>query len=210
MECSVNCLNNTCNSSTGSCIYGCQEGFYGGECDRDCDSCPTQCDRMTGQCIGECPEGRFGEFCNKTCSEDCKNKCNKTTGSCEEGCVLGNFGDFCNKTCDAQCLSSCDHKTENIKPMQDSCLENLSTLIGVCVILSISVVVNGCTITWILRHIGCKQRDVTRQKTKGDSHSNDVVSQQEIYDTAEDNAGYQELGQISGPSHYDQLQRSQI
>lgn len=209
MECSVNCLNNTCNSSNGSCIYGCQEGFNGEECGRDCDSCPTQCDRKTGQCIGECPEGRFGEFCNKTCSEDCKNKCNKTTGSCEEGCVLGNFGDFCNKTCDAQCLSSCDQETENIKPMQDSCSENLSILIGVCVVLSISVVVNGCTIAWILRHIGCKQRDVTRQKTKGDSHSNDVVSQQEIYDTAEDNAGYQELGQISGPSHYDQLQRSQ-
>lgn len=48
-----------------------------------------------------------------------------------------------------------------------------------------------------------------RQKTNGDSHSNDFVSQQGIYDTAEDNAGYQELGQVSGPSHYDQLQRSQ-
>lgn len=115
MECSVNCLNNTCNSSNGSCMYGYQEGFYGEECGRDSDSCFTQCDRKTGQCIGECPEGRFGEFCNKTCSEDCKNNCNKTTGSCEEGCVLGNFGDFCNKTCDAQCLSSCDQKTENSK-----------------------------------------------------------------------------------------------
>lgn len=47
-----------------------------------------------------------------------------------------------------------------------------------------------------------------RQKTNGDSHSNDFVSQQGIYDTAEENAGYQELGQVSGPSHYDQLQAS--
>lgn len=35
-----------------------------------------------------------------------------------------------------------------VKPMQDSCTENLSILIGVCVVLCISVVVNGCTITW--------------------------------------------------------------
>lgn len=62
-----------------------------------------------------------------------------------------------------------------------------------------------CIFCRILRHNWCKQRDVTRQKSKGDSHSNDFVSQQGIYNTAEDNAGYQELGQVSGPSHYDQL-----
>lgn len=92
-----------------------------------------------------------------------------------------------------------------VKTRQDSCTENLSILIGVCVVLCISVVVNGCTITWILRHNWCKQRDVTRQKTTGDSHSNDFVLQQGIYETTEDNAGYQELGQVSEPSHYDQL-----
>lgn len=35
-----------------------------------------------------------------------------------------------------------------VKPRQDSCTEILSILIGVCVVLCISVVVNGCTITW--------------------------------------------------------------
>ncbi|XP_065945076.1 scavenger receptor class F member 2 [Magallana gigas] len=205
LECDDSCVNNTCNNTTGSCMYGCQQRFYGDQCDIDCNSCPTGCDRITGQCIGDCPVGMFGEFCTKTCSEYCKNRCNKSTGSCEGGCVFGKFGDFCNETCDDRCLSCCESRTENIKPRQDSCTENLSILIGVCVILCISVLVNGCTITWILRHNWCKQRDVTRQKSKGDSHSNDFVSQQGIYNTAEDNAGYQELGQVSGPSHYDQL-----
>ncbi|XP_052692845.1 multiple epidermal growth factor-like domains protein 10 [Crassostrea angulata] len=209
LECADSCVNSTCNNYTGSCMYGCQEGFYGDQCDRDCYSCPTGCDRITGECIGDCPVGRFGKLCNKPCSKDCKNRCNKNTGSCEEGCVFGNIGDFCNETCDDRCLSCCDSKTDNIKPRQDSCTENLSILIGVCVILCISVLVNGCTITWILRQTGCKQRGVTQQRTKGDSHSNDFVSQQGIHYTAEDNAGYQELGQVSGPSHYDQLQRSQ-
>lgn len=185
LECADSCVNNTCNNYTGSCMYGCQEGFYGYQCDRDCYSCPTGCDRITGECIGDCPVGRFGKICNKTCSKDCKNRCNKNNGSCVEGCVPGNFWDFCNETCDDRCFSCCESRTENsknilifekkkpaifqtyllffilrcwmltmsnvdftVKPMQDSCTENLSFLIGVCVVLCISVVVNGCTITW--------------------------------------------------------------
>lgn len=95
-------------------MYGCQERFYGDQCDIDCNSCPTGCDRITGQCIGDCPVGMFGEFCNKTCSEYCKNRCNKSTGSCEEGCVPGSIGDFCNETCDDRCLSCCESRTDNI------------------------------------------------------------------------------------------------
>lgn len=117
LECADSCVNSTCNNYTGSCIYGCQEGFYGDQCDRDCYSCPTGCDRITGECIGDCPVGGFGKFCNKTCSKDCKNRCNKNTGSCKEGCVFGNFGDFCNETCDDRCLSCCESRTENSKNM---------------------------------------------------------------------------------------------
>lgn len=42
---------------------------------------------------------------------------------------------------------------------------------------------------------GCKQRDVTWEMTKTDS--NDCVANQGICDTAEDNAGYQDLSQLS-------------
>lgn len=115
LECADSCVNNTCNNTTGSCMYGCQERFYGDQCDIDCNSCPTGCDRITGQCIGDFPIGMFGEFCNKTCSEYCKNRCNKNTGSCEEGCVSGNFGDLCNETCDDRCLFCCESRTDNSK-----------------------------------------------------------------------------------------------
>lgn len=43
----------------------------------------------------------------------------------------------------------------------------------------------------------------------GKNDLNDFVAQQGTFDMAEDNAGYQELSQLSGPSHYDQLQRPQ-
>lgn len=52
LECADSCVNSTCNNYTGSCMYGCQEGFYGDQCDRDWSySCPTGCDRITGECI---------------------------------------------------------------------------------------------------------------------------------------------------------------
>lgn len=86
---------------------------------------------------------------------------------------------------------------------------NQSYLLCLIQVIKSNITIFSLHLFRILRHNWCEQRDVTRQKSKGDSHSNNFVSQQGIYDTAEENAGYQELGQVSGPSHYDQLQRSQ-
>uniref|UniRef100_A0A8W8P3H3 F5/8 type C domain-containing protein n=1 Tax=Magallana gigas TaxID=29159 RepID=A0A8W8P3H3_MAGGI len=209
LECSANCLNHTCNNETGLCTYGCREGFYGEQCEIGCDNCPSGCDIMTGQCIGDCPASKFGKFCHKTCSQDCKNGCSKYTGSCYDGCVPGKFGDFCNETCDVQYAYCCDKRSSNMKLLQDSTSENKIILIGVIVILCISVAVNGCTITWILRHKACKPRNVPQQETKTDSQTNNLAAQQRIYETTDDNAEYQELGHVSRTSLYDQLQRPQ-
>lgn len=54
----------------------------------------------------------------------------------------------------------------------------------------------------ILRQRVCKTRE-KKQKTKNDkSASNERPG---IYDTVGENGGYQELGYVSGPSHYDRL-----
>lgn len=163
------------------------------------------CDRITGGCLGDCPIRMFGEFCNKTCSQHCRNGCIRLTGSCNDGCTVGKLGDFCNETCDARHDACCNQNTctRHCQQLQMPNTENGTSLYVVIAVLCISLVVHICTITWILRNNACKRRDLNQQKKR---KVTDSISTPRIYDTAEDNAGYQELGQLSGPSHYDQLQ----
>lgn len=77
---------------------------------------------------------------------------------------------------------------------------------GVSAVLCISIVVNGCTITWILRQ-RLRKRQLTRGSKSDESPNNDPTPHTGIYDIPEDNAGYQELSHVTGRSHYDQLQR---
>lgn len=79
-------------------------------------------------------------------------------------------------------------------------------LYGVSAVLCISIVVNGCTITWILRQ-RLRKRQLTRGSKSDDSPNNDPTPHTGIYDIPDDNAGYQELSHVTGRSHYDQLQR---
>eukprot|EP00105_Crassostrea_gigas_P008584 XP_011423194.1 PREDICTED: cell death abnormality protein 1 [Crassostrea gigas] len=266
MECSAHCSNITCNNITGLCTFGCQAGFYGEKCDRDCSSCPTGCgnftgrcfgdcpvgkfgvscdkacnqgckdgcmrdsgvcnrcmdgtygdlcdkscgtcptgcDRISGRCRGDCPVGMFGEFCNKTCSQHCRNGCIRLTGSCNDGCTVGKLGDFCNETCDARHEACCnqDTCTRHFKQSQVPNTDNRSSLYVVITVLCISLLVNIITITWTFRNKACKRQDVNQEKKK----DTDTISTPGIYDTTEENAGYQELGQLSRPSHYDHLQ----
>lgn len=94
---------------------------------------------------------------------------------------------------------------------EDQMLESNSkynlTLYGVSAVLCISIVVNGCTITWILRQRLCKRQEETRRNKSDESPNNDSIPHIGIYDIPEDNAGYQELSHVTGRSHYDQLQR---
>lgn len=52
-----------------------------------------------------------------------------------------------------------------------------------------------------------KRPEVAREVTNARSPADDVMSRPDTYDTADDtcNTTYQELGQISSPSNYNQL-----
>nr|XP_034310672.1 uncharacterized protein LOC105333550 [Crassostrea gigas] len=91
--------------------------------------------------------------------------------------------------------------------LQDSNSDNLSILYGVIAVLCICLVVVGCLIAWIIRSGACKRPKETREVTNARSPPGDLMSRPDTYDTVDDacNTAYQELGQISSPSNYDQL-----
>lgn len=62
----------------------------------------------------------------------------------------------------------------------------------------------NCLSYRILRSNVFKRQNESQKNTTNKSNS-DFVSTPGIYDTAVDNDRYQELGQLSGSSHYDQL-----
>lgn len=71
--------------------------------------------------------------------------------------------------------------------------------------LFISLAVNVFTITWIICPYKFKRREIANADYDH-SPSNDTIPESTVLEPAEDNAGYQELGYVSGPSQYDELQ----
>jgi hypothetical protein len=72
----------TCNTTTGECLYGCVVGFAGPNCSYECpDTCiyPTEnetgtCNHISGECLHGCKDGFYGSNCTQRCSdidEDC-------------------------------------------------------------------------------------------------------------------------------------------
>lgn len=52
------------------------------------------------------------------------------------------------------------------------------------------------------------RQEVMRGKRSNESANNESIPNPGIYDTIEDNAEYQEMVQVNGPSHYEQIQKS--
>uniref|UniRef100_A0A8W8MSG1 Multiple epidermal growth factor-like domains 10 n=1 Tax=Magallana gigas TaxID=29159 RepID=A0A8W8MSG1_MAGGI len=84
VNCSQLCIghcrdNTTCNHVTGQCDKGCDAGWTGLKCDR------------------ECVDGTYGYACVKNCSGHCQNEssCNKQTGYCDRGCNPGYTDNDC-------------------------------------------------------------------------------------------------------------------
>lgn len=198
-SCSVNCVQSACTNETGVCTYGCKTGFYGDMCNSECRRCPQGCDREMGNCSEHCPVGRFGELCERTCNKGCVNGCAKSSGTCNS-CVVGRCGDFCNESC--YIFDKCQYNSSKLEELEDRNSRNISIIKTVIAFLCISLFIHGCSIIWILRQRVCKTRE-KKQKTKNDkSASNERPG---MYDTVGENGGYQELGYVSGPSHYDRL-----
>lgn len=61
--------------------------------------------------------------------------------------------------------------------------------------------------TRIIRSGACRRPKVTREVNNARSPPDDFMSRSDTYNTVDDacNTAYQELGQISSPSNYDQL-----
>ncbi|XP_061195120.1 multiple epidermal growth factor-like domains protein 6 [Saccostrea echinata] len=130
-KCDNACISNTCDMN-GNCLYGCNNGKYGNECD---PNCPVVCKLCynASKCL-ECEDGYYGEICQQRCQENCKichndaicdacimgwtnrrKKCANNKGCSEVTSLLvcgycdhGFYGTHCEKKCDHCNNSSCD------------------------------------------------------------------------------------------------------
>ena len=115
------CLDNleTCGVSDGYCFTGCEEGFWGGSCDKQCTCLGDEpCRGSDGYCFIGCKDGLWGGSCSQRCN--CRNDdpCRVLDGYCYTGCKNGFWGDTCDKQCncvddepfrvsDGYCFSGC-------------------------------------------------------------------------------------------------------
>uniref|UniRef100_K1QFY3 Tyrosine-protein kinase receptor Tie-1 n=1 Tax=Magallana gigas TaxID=29159 RepID=K1QFY3_MAGGI len=174
--CSLWCAGGICDKHTATCSNGCVQNWTGSQCD-GCDS------------------NHHGPSCSLECNHNCENStCNDTTGFCTVGCKTGFYGDKCNRQCTC-CPSGCDRLTGR-------CYGDCP--VGKFWVLCDKACNQGCNVNnhRIFKNNACKRHDVNQEEKK----DTDTISTPGIYDTAEENAGYQELGQLSGQSHYDHLQ----
>ncbi|XP_062613152.1 multiple epidermal growth factor-like domains protein 10 [Saccostrea cucullata] len=192
-KCSENCIKEICNTTNGSCTFGCKGGFYGNLCNESCSiSCPSGCNRYTGYCDGICPVTYFGHFCEKICNSNCLGGCNRETGLCDFGCIDGKFGELCNETCSIGCNSICEQENENCSCKADwkgdNCDEesrnrlnsHLETFVGVGLGVVSSILIVVGIVYCILRMITRKRRSSKQQR----NHSNkDMVIYENINET---------------------------
>ncbi|XP_061185083.1 multiple epidermal growth factor-like domains protein 10 [Saccostrea echinata] len=214
--CSVNCKRQACDNITGSCTYGCKTGFYSDKCEKSCRiSCLSTFNSYSGEYEGECPIGKYGTYCNKTCNDNCINGCIKINGSCNFGCIPGKFGTYCLQTCGEGCVSGCrqadgsctcksgwqGHQCGEIKQTIEKCSKPdiYLALYGIITTLFISIFMN---IVLIVRNT---RRNVSNKEKQDTCQRNSTLYANTMYDRVEDNTGYQNLGQLSQPSHYDEL-----
>lgn len=114
LDCSSTCINQSCDGTSGNCMFGCETGHWGSTCASSCpDDCQDRkCFQDNGFC-GLCKPGYWGWHCNQTCSSFCnKNVCNQSNGVCSQGCITGIYGDICDKMCSPGCVrGSCDSQS---------------------------------------------------------------------------------------------------
>ncbi|KAK3091329.1 hypothetical protein FSP39_018982 [Pinctada imbricata] len=126
-----NCKRNICERTTGACVYDCNEGWHGPQCNRPCLNNCLMCEKQTGECI-MCKGRLWGESCTLNCKENC-DFCNITTGECVE-CKVGYYGKTCQEKCGncqqeacdkdtGQCLYQCKDGYFGLK-CDNKCLEN--------------------------------------------------------------------------------------
>ncbi|XP_065925642.1 scavenger receptor class F member 2 isoform X2 [Magallana gigas] len=229
-QCNVNCgVQYRCDRVTGQCEGGCQVGWKGVKCDTHCNggqfgqNCSSvcghcldkeQCHYIHGTCSNGCDDGYQGRDCTQVCINNtfgskcsfiCGNclyrygeQCHHETGQCPRGCDVGFHGDRCEQA-SSDAASTCQS----------------STAIYVSVTITVlSVLLNVFLIIRQLRNslctCSCLQQKIPDNVDKHFDGKNIELEKtthfsKSKYDQAEDNAAYQELGEITKESPYNNL-----
>ncbi|XP_052775849.1 multiple epidermal growth factor-like domains protein 11 isoform X2 [Mya arenaria] len=106
--CPENCKDNLCYELKSTCKNGCKAGYYGDNCQWECNSgCDNgECDPDTGNCV--CKYGWFSDRCDRLCPNYCSSDTcasyNVTAGCAS--CEPGRYG----RVCELKCSSNCSPK----------------------------------------------------------------------------------------------------
>ena len=114
IPCSINCTDNVCVSSNGTCTKGCSTGRTGQRCNEECPTNCIECDQFNASDCKTCKSEFYGDNCGHKCSEHCKindgiHECEKENGTCKGGCV----DKYWTKTCSEACPDGCTNQACN-------------------------------------------------------------------------------------------------
>ncbi|OPL33394.1 hypothetical protein AM593_10031, partial [Mytilus galloprovincialis] len=167
--CSRSCPKNCkgpCDLESGSCIFGCINGWTGNTCARACNSgrhgencveeCSAnciipQCNHETGECINgckdgwqglnciqKCPTGQFGKNCSEFCEGCLSRMCSNVDGLCENTTAC-NPGYIYEEYC---------NKTCDMWHFGKNCTKNCYCLRGPCNVFTGDCPSGGCKNGW--------------------------------------------------------------
>ncbi|XP_060598731.1 uncharacterized protein LOC132752424 [Ruditapes philippinarum] len=143
IKCSTSCMTgpdnttDTCNTTTGHCLYGCTTSPVGQNCTVECSSgCELSsqndielCNSSTRECFNGCKPYFVGPTCSSKCPDMCNIStdpkaeiCNISTGECLFGCLYGYAGPNCTITCPDKCGISEELYTQTCNATTDECL----------------------------------------------------------------------------------------
>ena len=116
ISCSINCTDNICDSSNGTCTSRCLPGSTGYRCNKQCPTNCFECDQFDSSNCVSCKSKFYGEYCENVCSQYCKyldgiHECLKEDGACKHGCEAGFWSITCSKACSEQCVDKTCNKT---------------------------------------------------------------------------------------------------
>ena len=116
ISCSINCTDNVCVSSDGTCMKGCSTGSTGSRCNGPCPTNCVECDQFNASNCKTCKNEFHGDSCEHSCSENCKlqdgiRECLKQGGTCKGGCVDNYWTKTCTEACPVGCTNQACNET---------------------------------------------------------------------------------------------------